>query len=161
MFQYKSGKLKKIIDLAKMFSGYDYYKFKEISVKKVQGNSVTVDYGFSSRAFGWSDYRFVYKYKKGTLECADGLGTVRSISAYDFDKGDYMQTKTLTAAMDLKAYTSVKAKKTAFTLKAGSRFTLQKVYWGRYGAWIYVKYNGKKGYIRIMNDSMIENIMYD
>lgn len=140
LLQYKSKKLKKVIDFQKMFSGYGNHPSGE--VVSVSGNSIKARFHLMSYTLGASQYTYTYKYKGGTLKRSSDTGNVETMYTMSG------QTKVMTAGKELKAYTSVKGKKKAFTVKKGEKVTVNKIYQGKYGVWIGVKYKGKSGYLK-------------
>ena len=139
LLQYKGGKFKKVIDFKNMFSGYGGYPSGE--VVSVSGNTVKARFWLMSLTLGVSEYTYTYKYKSGTLKRSSDIGNVEVT-------GLSGSLNVLTAGKELKAYTNVRGKKKAFTVKKGGKVTVNKVYKGKYGMWIGVKYKGKSGYIK-------------
>lgn len=140
LLQYKSGKFKKVIDFQNMFSGYGYHSSGRVI--SISGNKINAEFSLMSYTLGSSYYTYTYKYKNGTLKRSGDIGNVENMYTMSG------VAKIMTAGKELKAYTSVKGKKKAFTVKKGGKVTVNKIYQGKYGVWIGVKYKGKNGYIK-------------
>lgn len=158
LFQYKSGKLSKIINFQNMFPNCGGHPSGKIV--KVSGNTIKVQFYLMSWTLGPSYYRYNYTYKDGTLKRSNTIGTIYVVYA----RGG--KTKNFTAGKTITAYTSASAKKVAYTLRQGSRIVVDKIYRGSYGTWIRGKYNGKFGWIKctdhypINEPQMFTNVGY-
>ncbi len=157
VFQYKSGKFKQIIDPNTFFGKKYQYAFHfNATVKKVKGNTMTVQYYLMSNTLAGSTYTYDYTYKGGTLK-----RTSSQTSKITCFAGN-----TLTAQVSMKVYKNPDGKKTAFTLKPGKRIKLLGAYVKSGKFYIKVKglSNKKTGWIKCYKEyprkQPFQEIMY-
>ncbi len=147
LFQYQSGKLKKVIDFQNMFPGCGSHCYGE--VLKVSGNSIKAEFYVMSYTIGPSHYRYNYSYKGGTLKRTSTIGTLffsRSMSG---------KKNTFTANKRIALYTSANAKKVSFFLNRKDTIKFDRIYRGSYGTWLRGKctrggQKGKSGWIKCL-----------
>lgn len=149
LFQYKEGKLKKVINFQNLITGGSH-PYGEII--KINGNKIVAQFYLMSYTLGPSWYRYRYIYKNGTLKRTDKIGTVYKV--YSFGKPN----KIFKAAKSIPVYHSVKAKKIAFTLGKGNRVTTDKIYRGANGTMLRIKYKGTYGWIKCAENSLDTNL---
>lgn len=143
VFQYKSGKLKKVIDFHKLFEGYGSHL--RGSVQKVKGNTLYTEYYVMSWSTGPSTIKVNYTYKNGTLKRTGN--TYQYKENYSYGK----KTTTFYANKSLAATTGANSSKKAFTVKKGGKVTVSKCYSNGKKMLIQVKYKGKYGWIKALN----------
>ena len=142
LLQYRAGKLNKIIDFDTAFVKYGMHA--DGRVVRVSGNSMVLGFSLVSWTLGVSQYNFAYTYRNGTMRMANNLGTV-SISKIGGGSG-----RTVTVGRNLRVYTNVSARKTAFLLKRGNKVSVNRIYYGKAGVWLQIYYKGKIGYLKCL-----------
>lgn len=140
VFQYKSGKLKEIINFQTFFKDYGIHQSGEVVT--INGNSITVRYYVMSFALGPCYVTYNYLYKNGTLCRTSNTANFEKIYSYGKITNTFISNKMITA------YTSVSAKRKAFTMKKGAIVQVDKCYCNGKSFLIRVKYKGKYGWIK-------------
>ncbi|MCC8067108.1 MAG: hypothetical protein LIO94_08420 [Clostridiales bacterium] len=141
-YQYKSGKLKKVVDLYSLFSKYGglngYYYAATITVQS--GNKLKIEMPVQLYTTGMATITYKCVYKSGTLKLSSKKGTV---SVYNSSGGT-----SLTANKKITAYKKAGSSQKAFTIKAGSNVTIDKCWISGSKLYLRVRYNGKYGWIK-------------
>lgn len=141
VFQYKEGKLKKVIDFQTFFGEYGAHQYGD--VVSVKDNTMTVKYYVMSFVVGPCYIKYNYTYENGTLKRTSNVG--------NFDKFYYSygkEKKIFYANKSQTAYTSPNEKSRAFTVKKGDAVYIDKCYCNGKKMLVRVRYKGKIGWIR-------------
>lgn len=107
IFQYKSGKLKQVVNCRNFFvpkNGYEYGYSVHGSDIKAKGNTMTVDFWLMSKTVGGMSCRYRFAYKNGTLKRTSSQTSSVKVNAAE-------STGILTAAKNIKVYTTPTGKK--------------------------------------------------
>ncbi len=132
LFQYKSGKLKKVIDLRKIEKKFGC---PEPDTKMtVSGNTIKVKFVVNSNTTSYTTFTFKYKYKNGTLKRTSNKTSTFSLN---FGKGK----NKFTTNKKLTVYSSPTSKKTK-TLAKGTKLKITQIY--QKGSQMYMKYKTTK-----------------
>lgn len=117
IFQYKSGKLKQVVNCLEFFGKSGQYGY-DVSgaVERVKGNKITIKFGIMSYTLGYSKYLCEFVYKSGTLKRVSSQVSITP------------PIGTLTTQKNIKVYMKPTGKKAAYTLKAGKRVKVTGVY---------------------------------
>ncbi len=132
LFQYKSGKLKKVIDLCKIEKKFGTPQpDTKISVS---GNTVKVKFSVNSYTTSQTTFTYKYKYKNGSLK-----RTSNKTSTFSLNMG--RGKKKFTTNKKLTVYSSPTSKKTK-TLAKGTKLKITQIY--QKGSQMYMKYKTTK-----------------
>lgn len=150
IFQYKSGKLKQVINCRKFFSqknGYEYGYSVHGSDIKVKGNSLTIDFWLMSKTVGGMSCRYRFAYKNGTLKRTNSQTSSVKVNAAE-------STGILTAAKSMKVYTAPAGKKVRYTLKSGKRIKVIGAYVksGNFSLKVKNLSTGKTGWLKCLKE---------
>lgn len=150
IFQYKSGKLKQVVNCQKFFSqkkGYEYGYAVHSSDIKVKGNGLTVDFWLMCKTVGGMSCRYRFAYKNGTLKRTSSQTSSVKVNAVE-------STGILTAAKNIKVYTTPTGKKVRYTLKAGKRIKVIGAYVksGKFSLKVKNLSTGKIGWLKCLKD---------
>lgn len=137
LLQYRSGKLKSVIDSSKLFPA-KVTTHPSFDVEKVTANTVHVETFGVFYSTGATGATFKYAYKSGTLKRASNTGT----ATFPFAKNSTKATRSM------KAYTSAKCTKAKFTIKKGQKVTFKKIYTNGKVVSYQVKVGGKTGWVK-------------
>lgn len=141
LFQYKSRKLKKVINFQTLF-GTKYGTYGTHpggSVVKVKGNTVTARFDLMSWTIGPSSYEYQYKFKKGTLKRTSSTGKVTTA----------LYNNTATAKKNIKVYKTAKISSSYTVLKRGQRAQFLKAYVKGRNHFLMIRMSNKKtGWIK-------------
>ncbi|WP_373219426.1 hypothetical protein [Ruminococcus sp. 5_1_39BFAA] len=140
VFQYKSGKLKQIINFQTLFQGYGSHLSGDVI--SINGNKITTEYYIMSYVLGPCSVKYNYTYKNGTLKRTSNVTKFDGIYSYGKDTRIFYANKKLTA------YTATNAKTKAFTVKKGTAVQVDKCYCNGKSMLVRVKYKGKYGWIK-------------
>ncbi len=151
LLQYKSGKLKTVVDFYKTV-----YKFGtptyDCKVKKVSGNTMTLQFAINSYTTSGTKFQMKYKYKNGTLKRTSNKTSTFSLN---FKRGK----NTFTTNKKLTVYSSPTSKKTK-TLAKGTKIKITQIY--QKGSQMYMKYKTTKtkktGWIKCYKKSHSKDI---
>ena len=141
LFQYKSKKLKKVINFQTLFgSKYGTYgTHPGGSVVKVKGNTVTASFDLMSWTIGFSSYEYQYKYKKGTLRRTSSTGKVITS----------LPNNSATAKKNIKVYKTAKIRSSYSVLKRGQKVQFIKAYVKGKNHFLKIRMSNKKtGWIK-------------
>lgn len=117
IFQYKSGKLKQVVNCLEFFGKKGKYGYDVSgSVEQVNGNKITVDFWIMSYTLGYTKYSCQFVYKNGTLRRINN-----QVSATP-------SVGTLSMQKNVKVYMKPTGKKAAYTLKEGKRVKVTGAY---------------------------------
>lgn len=157
LFQYKSGKLRQVINFKTLFKDYGMHQNGDIV--KIGKDRVTARFYVMSYSLGPSYVDYTYVYQSGTLKRTSSTGS------FYFTSGK--NTRTLTVNKAMSAYKTAGSSNRAFTLKKGSQVTLGKCWVNSGRVYLQVKYNGKYGWIKALNkapqtnnDKQFSNVQY-
>lgn len=150
IFQYKSGKLKQVVNCRNFFvpkNGYEYGYSVHGSDIKAKGNTMTVDFWLMSKTVGGMSCRYRFAYKNGTLKRTSGQTSSVKVNAAE-------STGILTAAKNIKVYTTPTGKKVRYTLKAGKRIKVIGAYVksGKFSLKVKNLSTGKTGWIKCLKE---------
>lgn len=142
IFQYRSGRLKQIINCQTVFKGYGAHLYGD--VVKIKNNTMSVKFFVMSWTVGPSYYTLNYVYKDGTLKRASS-----KVASIEMSGLKYRGYTYVTASYDMKVYTGTDTQKKAFTLKKGQKvkFTGAYIKSGKHLLQIQTQ-SGKKGWIK-------------
>lgn len=140
VFQYKSGKLKQVINFNTFFAKYGNHQSGQIL--GVDGNTLHTRFFLMSWSTGVSNINVDYKYKSGSLKRTSNTFIYEGLHTLDGN------ASTFKAGKVIKAYTSVKSVKKAFTIPKNARVAVTKCYNNGKTMMIQVKYKGKYGWIK-------------
>lgn len=139
LLQYKSGKLKNIVDLQRVYS--KKIRSGDSSIVAVNGNAITIRscVQFMNTGNMWSD--FTYKYKSGSLKKSGSFGKVSSVCGFG-------SSKSFKALKKITAYKDAKCKKAKFVIRKGQKVRFVKVYASGSTAAVQVKVGKRSGWIK-------------
>lgn len=140
LFQYKSGKLKQVVDFQTLFKGYGSHAYGK--VLKVSGNTIYTEAYLMSWSIGPCYVRYNYTCKSGTLKRTSN--TTNFYKVYSNGKN----TRTFYANRNLTVYTSTAGTKKAYTIPKKAKITIDKCYTNGKTMMIRVKYKGKYGWLK-------------
>ncbi|MCD8330589.1 MAG: hypothetical protein LUC27_07950, partial [Lachnospiraceae bacterium] len=138
VLQYKSGKLKKVIDFNTTLQKYGYHCSG--SVVKVDGNKMTVKFEIMSYTTAYTVLKYTYTYKDGTLK--------RSAKTTSVKVGYDSTSSTLTTAKSLKLYKSPTSESSCSTLKKGKKVKVTGAYVKSGKFCLKIKTSGKSYWIK-------------
>lgn len=142
VLKYSSGTLKTVVDCNRFFGSRFASHVGEKGggeIKKVSGNSITIEFNAMSYMVGDVRARFSYKCKSGTLKRVGNAGVV-NVGA--------RKTNTYKAAKTIKAYKATSCKTQKFTIKKGQNVKFLKAYVKGKTVRLQVKAGGKTGWIK-------------
>lgn len=147
VFQYKSGKLKQIIN-CNSFLGKKYGMHYNGSVQNVKGNTITVRFHIMSWTTGVSTFQYDFSYKNGTLKRTSAKTSVIEIATHP-------KVSSLTVRKSMKVYSKTDGKKVLFHLKSGQKVKVTYAYVKSDKFYLKVKNvtTGKSGWIKCYKDS--------
>lgn len=157
IFQYKSGKLKPVINCYK-FGGKknQYGTSTHCDNIKVKGNTMTVDFWMMNWTVSRMCCRYCYIYKDGTLKRqSDQASAVKVITG-----------SVMTAEKNVKVYKNPVGKKTLYLLRKGKKIKVIGAYEksGQFSLKIRDMSNGKIGWIRCLkkypSQKLFKEVMY-
>ncbi|MCR2036491.1 BspA family leucine-rich repeat surface protein [Adlercreutzia caecimuris] len=139
IFQYRSGKMKKVVNCHTVFPK-KYGRYRTVDTIKVSGNKVVVRAMIMSYTTGWMAADYTYNYKSGTLKQASKTAPIKKFYP--------AQRTTFKAQKSIKVYKSTSCKAKKFTIKKGQKVKFLKVYSSGKTMRLQVKVAGKTGWIK-------------
>ena len=145
VFQYKSKKMKQIINCQTTFRTYSSHLYGK--VVKIKNNTMSVKFYAMSWTVGPSYYTLDYVYKNGTLKRASSKASSWEMSGLKYRGYTYV-----TAAYNMNVYMGTDTRKRVFTLKKGQKvkFTSAYLQSGKHLLQIQTQ-SGKKGWIKCLS----------
>lgn len=137
VFSYRSGKLKAVIDSKKALGTKFGWDGTYGTIKKVSGNTITMNYSTSTYMFGAIDATYKYTYKSGTLKTAS-TGTFKPSE----------NRKSYKALMDIPVYKNTACKAKKFTISTGDSVKFTNIYVKGNTVRVKVKVGAKTGWIK-------------
>lgn len=149
LFQYKNGKLHKVIDFISFMSKYGFHL--NGNIVSVKGNTIRARFNCMSYTLAGSAYYYDYSYKNGTLKRTSTKTS--KIEYYTYDD-NYNSTKcgSLILRMPLKVYTGTSCDKLLCSLKKGDKVKITGAYVKGGKACLKVKRlsDGKTGWLKCL-----------
>lgn len=136
IFQYKSGKMRQVMNGNTVF-GKKLGSHRTCRIKKVSGNTITMECSLMSAMVGYLTAGYSYKYKSGTLKQTSRTAKVKVSNG-----------KSRKALKDIQAYKSATSKAKKFVIKRGQSVKFLKVYAKGNTMRLQVKAGGKTGWIK-------------
>ncbi len=150
IYQYKKGKLKKVIDLDSMSKIGYHNNVRKITVS---GNKIGVTYGEMSYSLGAISFRLDYQYKKGKMTQKTTQPKLKETYL------DYLKQSYWTANLTMNVLKSPGGKKIA-TLKPEKKVKIDKIYLNAKHTKIYLHVKikgGKSGWVKGLTKYPNEN----
>ncbi|WP_373211965.1 hypothetical protein [Ruminococcus sp. 5_1_39BFAA] len=146
LFQYRSGKFRKVIDFRTLFGNHGSNKSGRIV--KISGDTVTARFYLMSYTVGPCNIEYTYKYSGGTLKRSSKYGTFDSIYTNGRDN------RTFVANRNFAVFKSPGSTAKAFTLKKGKKVTATGKCW-LYNGKMYIQIKYKKNYAWVKAASVL------
>lgn len=159
LFQYKSGKLREVVDFSDFFGEYGGHKTGE--VVSVNKNSMKIRFYIMSFTTGPTQIDFDYVYTDGTLKPKSTIGTHHSM--YLLVNGTNRKG---IAGKTIPVYRLAGGSSKAYTLHKGNVVTILRCKYENRRMYIEVSYYGKKGWINAQkgyqgeSGKLFSNVMY-
>lgn len=153
IYWYKSGKLKKAIDLDSMSKIGYHNSVMDISVS---GNQIGVTYREMSYALGGISFRLNYQYKNGKMVQKTTMPKLKETQL------TYLKKSYWTASRTMNVLKSPGGKKTA-TLKPGQKAKIDKIYINAKHSKIYLHVKikgGKSGWVKGLTKDPAEKLLF-
>lgn len=137
VFSYRSGKLKAVIDSKKALGTKFGWDGTYGTIKKVSGNTITMNYSTSTYMFGAINATYKYTYKSGKLK-ATSTGTFKPSE----------NRKSYKALMNIPVYKNTACTAKKFTIAAGDKVKFTNIYVKGNTVRVKVKVGAKTGWIK-------------
>lgn len=142
VFQYKSGKLKQVIDCKNFFGKKQKYGYSvHASELRAEGNDLEIEYWLMSYTMGGMSCRYRFEYKDGSLRRNNSQTSAVKVSS-----------TIMTALKNIKIYASPNRKKALYTLKSGQKIIVTGAYVksGNFSLKVKNLSTGKSGWLKCL-----------